>query len=146
MIDGSGNVFLLHYLALFNLNHLSLLLVDMGPAVLNGGLSTLIAFILLLSSDSHVFSSFFKIFMLVVLFGVSFQWQRRCFRDNNLIHSEPIPCCFESFAVRLQIRDWVSLESVQNSNSDLPHLVKMTSFETLRCGMVWYCSLFSCLW
>jgi predicted RND superfamily exporter protein len=45
-------------------------LVDMGPAVLNGGLSTLIAFILLLSSDSHVFSSFFKIFMLVVLFGV----------------------------------------------------------------------------
>ena len=75
MIDGGGNVSLLHYLALFNLNHLSSLLVDMGPAVLNGGLSTLIAFILLLSSDSHVFSSFFKIFMLVVLFGVSFQWQ-----------------------------------------------------------------------
>ena len=79
MIDGGGNAFLSHYLALFNLNHLSSLLVDMGPAVLNGGLSTLIAFILLLSSDSHVFSSFFKIFMLVVLFGVSFQWQRRCF-------------------------------------------------------------------
>ena len=79
MIDGGGNVSLLHYLALFNLNHLSSLLVDMGPAVLNGGLSTLIAFILLLSSDSHVFSSFFKIFMLVVLFGVSFQWQRRCY-------------------------------------------------------------------
>ena len=67
------------YLALFNLNNLSSLLVDMGPAVLNGGLSTLIAFILLLSSDSHVFSSFFKIFMLVVLFGVSFQWQQRCY-------------------------------------------------------------------
>ena len=45
--------------------------VDMGPAVLNGGVSTLIAFILLVSSDSHVFSSFFKIFLLVVLFGVS---------------------------------------------------------------------------
>jgi len=45
-------------------------MVDMGPAVLNGGVSTLIAFILLLSSDSHVFSSFFKIFLLVVLFGV----------------------------------------------------------------------------
>ena len=44
--------------------------VDMGPAVLNGGVSTLIAFILLVSSDSHVFSSFFKIFLLVVLFGV----------------------------------------------------------------------------
>jgi len=45
-------------------------MVDMGPAVLNGGVSTLIAFILLVSSDSHVFSSFFKIFLLVVLFGV----------------------------------------------------------------------------
>merc|ERR1712032_1483239 len=40
-------------------------MVDMGPAVLNGGVSTLIAFILLVSSDSHVFSSFFKIFLLV---------------------------------------------------------------------------------
>ena len=45
-------------------------MVDMGPAVLNGGVSTLIAFILLVSSDSHVFTSFFKIFLLVVLFGV----------------------------------------------------------------------------
>merc|ERR1711963_1233678 len=35
-------------------------LVDMGPAVLNGGLSTLISFIL----------TFFKIFFLTVLFGV----------------------------------------------------------------------------
>ena len=47
----------------------------MGPAVLNGGVSTLIAFILLVSSDSHVFSSFFKIFLLVVLFGVSLSLQ-----------------------------------------------------------------------
>ena len=84
IIDGGGNVFLLHFLALFTLNHLSSLLGDMGPAVLNGGLSTLIAFILLLSSDSHVFSSFFKIFMLVVLFGVSFPWKRRCYYH----------CCF----------------------------------------------------
>ena len=45
-------------------------LVDMGPAVLNGGLSTLIAFILLLSSDSYFFLTFFKIFFLTVLFGV----------------------------------------------------------------------------
>ena len=42
----------------------------MGPAVLNGGLSTLIAFILLLSSDSYFFLTFFKIFFLTVLFGV----------------------------------------------------------------------------
>ena len=45
-------------------------LLDMGPAVLNGGLSTLIAFILLLSSDSYFFLTFFKIFFLTVLFGV----------------------------------------------------------------------------
>jgi predicted RND superfamily exporter protein len=45
-------------------------LVDIGPAVLNGGISTFIAFILLVTSDSHVFSSFFKIFFLVVVFGL----------------------------------------------------------------------------
>jgi len=45
-------------------------LVDMGPAVLNGGVSTLIAFILLLTSDSYFFLTFFKIFFLTVLFGV----------------------------------------------------------------------------
>lgn len=45
-------------------------LVNIGPAVLNGGVSTFIAFVLLASSDSHVFSSFFKIFFLVVVFGL----------------------------------------------------------------------------
>ena len=45
-------------------------MVDMGPAVLNGGLSTLIAFILLAGSESHVFSVFFRIFLLVIIFGL----------------------------------------------------------------------------
>jgi len=45
-------------------------LISIGPAVLNGGLSTLIAIILLAPSDSHVFSTFFKIFLLVVVFGL----------------------------------------------------------------------------
>ena len=45
-------------------------IVDMGVAVLNGGFSTLLAFILLAGSDSHVFSVFFKIFLLVVIFGL----------------------------------------------------------------------------
>ena len=45
-------------------------MVDMGPAVLNGGISALIAFILLAGSESHVFSVFFKIFLLVVIFGL----------------------------------------------------------------------------
>jgi hypothetical protein len=35
-------------------------LTDIGPAVLNGGFSTFLAFILLAGSRSHVFQSFFK--------------------------------------------------------------------------------------
>ena len=45
-------------------------LSNIGPAVLNGGISTFLAFILLAGSRSHVFLSFFKIFFLVVMFGL----------------------------------------------------------------------------
>ena len=45
-------------------------LTNIGPAVLNGGITTTLAFILLAGSRSHVFSSFFKIFFLVVTFGL----------------------------------------------------------------------------
>ena len=45
-------------------------LTNIGPAVFNGGLSTFLAFILLASSKSHVFITFFKIFFLVVSFGL----------------------------------------------------------------------------
>ncbi|XP_042862296.1 protein patched homolog 3-like isoform X2 [Penaeus japonicus] len=41
-----------------------------GPAVLNGGFSTFLAFIFLANSDSHVFITFFKIFFAVVLYGL----------------------------------------------------------------------------
>ena len=41
-----------------------------GPAVFNGGLSTLLAFILLSTSRSYVFLSFFKIFLLICVFGL----------------------------------------------------------------------------
>ncbi|KAG0719980.1 NPC intracellular cholesterol transporter 1 1b [Chionoecetes opilio] len=41
-----------------------------GPAVLNGGFSTFLAFIFLANSDSHVFITFFKIFFGVVLYGL----------------------------------------------------------------------------
>ena len=43
---------------------------NIGPAVFNGGVTTTLAFILLAGSQSHVFSSFFKIFFLVVCFGL----------------------------------------------------------------------------
>ena len=42
----------------------------MGPAVFNGGFSTFLAFALLMSSKSFVFVTFFKIFFLVVGFGL----------------------------------------------------------------------------
>ena len=45
-------------------------LINIGPAVLNGGFSTFLAFILLMTSKSYVFKTFFKIFFLVVTFGV----------------------------------------------------------------------------
>ncbi|GAB1864647.1 Patched domain-containing protein 3 [Camponotus japonicus] len=41
-----------------------------GPAVLNGGLSTFIAFVLLGFSKAYVFMTFFKLFTSVVLFGL----------------------------------------------------------------------------
>ena len=37
---------------------------------MNGGITTTLAFILLADSKSHVFTSFFKIFFLVVTFGL----------------------------------------------------------------------------
>ena len=45
-------------------------LANIGPAVLNGGLTTLFAFVLLANSQSHVFLTFFKVFFLVVSFGL----------------------------------------------------------------------------
>jgi len=36
-------------------------LVNIGPAVLNGGFSTFLAFVLLANSKSHVFITFFKV-------------------------------------------------------------------------------------
>lgn len=45
-------------------------LAEIGPAVFNGGFSTFLAFVLLAGSRSHVFATFFKVFFLVVLFGL----------------------------------------------------------------------------
>ena len=45
-------------------------LIDMGPAVLNGGFSTFLAFVILMTSESFVFLVFFKVFFLVVFFGL----------------------------------------------------------------------------
>ncbi|XP_012258315.2 patched domain-containing protein 3-like [Athalia rosae] len=41
-----------------------------GPAVFNGGLSTFLAFVLLGASESYLFSTFFKLFTCVVVFGL----------------------------------------------------------------------------
>ena len=45
-------------------------LQEIGPAVLNGGISTFIALSMLGFSESYVFLSFFKVFSLVIGFGL----------------------------------------------------------------------------
>ena len=45
-------------------------LENIAPAVLNGGVSTMLAFVLLANSKSYVFLTFFKVFVLTVLFGL----------------------------------------------------------------------------
>lgn len=47
-----------------------LALADMGPAVFNGGFSTFLAFFMVAWSNSYVFLTFFKMFSMVVLFGL----------------------------------------------------------------------------
>ncbi|XP_034935423.1 NPC intracellular cholesterol transporter 1-like [Chelonus insularis] len=41
-----------------------------GPAVFNGGFSTFLAFVLLATSKAYLFSTFFKLFTLVVMYGL----------------------------------------------------------------------------
>nr|KAG5711759.1 hypothetical protein BaRGS_023523 [Batillaria attramentaria] len=43
---------------------------EMGPPVFYGGFSTFLAFILLVNSNSYVFTTFFKVFLLVVIYGL----------------------------------------------------------------------------
>ena len=45
-------------------------LLQVGPAVFYGGLSTLLATVLLAGSDYYLFVAFFKVFFLVVVFGL----------------------------------------------------------------------------
>ena len=40
------------------------------PAVLNGGMTTFLALIVLADSNSHAFLTFFKVFFLTVVFGM----------------------------------------------------------------------------
>ncbi|XP_024940827.1 NPC intracellular cholesterol transporter 1 isoform X2 [Cephus cinctus] len=45
-------------------------LAVIGPAVFNGGFSTFLAFVLLSASEAYLFSTFFKLFTSVVIFGL----------------------------------------------------------------------------
>jgi hypothetical protein len=46
-------------------------LTSIGPAVFNGGISTLIAIIMLVSSESHVFISYFKVLSIYIIIWLS---------------------------------------------------------------------------
>ena len=43
---------------------------DICPAVLNGGMTTFLALVVLADSNSHAFLTFFKVFFLTVVFGM----------------------------------------------------------------------------
>ena len=43
---------------------------NIAPAVLNGGFSSILALSLLVTSRSHIFTSFFKIFFMICVFGL----------------------------------------------------------------------------
>jgi len=43
---------------------------NIAPAVMNGGFSSMLALSLLVTSKSHIFVSFFKIFFMICLFGL----------------------------------------------------------------------------
>merc|ERR1719412_2296016 len=45
-------------------------LTTIGPAIINGGITTLLAVLLLYFSESHAFLTFFKVFFLTVTFGL----------------------------------------------------------------------------
>merc|ERR550517_2375036 len=43
---------------------------NIAPAVMNGGFSSMLALSLLVTSKSHIFISFFKIFFMICIFGL----------------------------------------------------------------------------
>merc|ERR1719277_1786616 len=43
---------------------------NIAPAVVNGGFSSILALSLLVTSRSHIFTSFFKIFFMICVFGL----------------------------------------------------------------------------
>ena len=49
---------------------MKLTLENIGPAVLNGGISTFLAFVILAFSKNYVFQTFFQMFGMVVAFGL----------------------------------------------------------------------------
>ena len=55
----SNSVLLLY----FFLARAKVTLTRMGPAVWNGGFSTFLAFVLLINTDSHIFTTFFKVIL-----------------------------------------------------------------------------------
>ena len=52
------------------LNRAGAALLDIGPAILNGGVTTVLALVLLSTASSHVFRVFFKVFTLSAIFGL----------------------------------------------------------------------------
>ena len=58
------------YLSFIAEERILFIMENIAPAVINGGCSTMLALSLLVTSRSYVFTSFFKIFLMICLFGL----------------------------------------------------------------------------
>ena len=71
LIKNLGNILIWFYCCLGSrLERSQKALHKIGPAVLNGGMTTFLAVVLLCDSKSHAFITFFKVFFLSVIFGL----------------------------------------------------------------------------
>ena len=70
IIENNQAVIITSIIVIIRNQRMIMTMTKIGPAVLNGGVSTLLAFSLLYTSQSYVFLSFFKIFFLICILGL----------------------------------------------------------------------------
>merc|ERR1711902_483635 len=87
-----------------------------GPAVANGGFTTFLALVLLAASSSHTFLTFFKVFVLTVVFGI--------FHGLLLL-----PVLLSLVGPRTEIESDVEDEVASNSESDSSTVSEVSSVE-----------------
>ena len=97
---------------------------SIGPAVFHGGFSTFLAFIFLADSDSHVFTTFFKIFILVVGYGL---FHGLIFFPVMLSICGPPPFAENSHSPQLAINEEELEPQLKQETPDVVEIATITS-------------------